>query len=385
MALIAERKYSKDEILENYLNEIYLGQRGSQGIFGVSEAAKFYFSKPLSDLTVGEIALLAGLIRAPNRLSPYRSAEAATKRRNVVLAKLLDDQIITLKQYDAAIREKLPAASFGESHQRRAVLRRLSAARARRELFQRGADQRRACGFLAVSTCSCRKTPNARLSTDLKSWKRLTRRCGAKATTIVWKARSSSSARKPARSRRWWAAETIKSRSSIASFRPSASRVRYSSLLSILAALMFGGQSGVRYTPETVLNDCQFTWNYDGQEWQPDNYNNEYFGAVTFRRALESSLNSATGRVAQDVGIRRVRDLAQRLGIQSPLAGRAVAGLGRRRGDAAGSCGGVLDPRQRRRAHAAPGGQAGDGSKHPAFGKARRARRAGASIRSSPI
>ena len=108
MALIAERKYSKETILENYLNEIYLGQRGSQGVFGVWEAAQFYFSKPLSDLTVGESALLAGLIRAPNRLSPYRSAEAATKRRNVVLAKLLDDRIITQRQYDAALREKLP-------------------------------------------------------------------------------------------------------------------------------------------------------------------------------------------------------------------------------------------------------------------------------------
>ncbi|HYA27627.1 MAG TPA: transglycosylase domain-containing protein, partial [Acidobacteriota bacterium] len=112
MALIAERKYSKQTILENYLNEIYLGQRGSQGIFGVWEAAQFYFSKPLSELTVGETALLAGLIRAPNRLSPYRSAEAATKRRNVVLAKLLDDQIITRQQYDAALREKLPQRSM---------------------------------------------------------------------------------------------------------------------------------------------------------------------------------------------------------------------------------------------------------------------------------
>jgi penicillin-binding protein 1B len=105
MAVIAERKYSKNEILENYLNEIYMGQKGSQGIFGVSEAAKFYFSKPLSELTVGEVAILAGLIRAPNRLSPYRSAEAATNRRNVVLAKLLHDKIITPRQYSAAIKE----------------------------------------------------------------------------------------------------------------------------------------------------------------------------------------------------------------------------------------------------------------------------------------
>jgi penicillin-binding protein 1B len=112
MAVIAERKYSKETILENYLNEIYLGQRGSQGIFGVWEAAQFYYSKPLTDLTVGETALLAGLIRAPNRLSPYKSAEAATKRRNVVLAKLLDDKIITPNQYAAALREKLPQRSL---------------------------------------------------------------------------------------------------------------------------------------------------------------------------------------------------------------------------------------------------------------------------------
>jgi penicillin-binding protein 1B len=95
-----------------------------------------------------------------------------------------------------------------------------------------------------------------------------------------------------------------------------------------LAALMYGGQSGVQYTPETVLDDSQFTWSYDGREWQPTNYNNEYFGAVTFRRALESSLNSATGRVAQDVGIRRVRELAHRLGIQSSLPAVPSLSLG---------------------------------------------------------
>ena len=95
-----------------------------------------------------------------------------------------------------------------------------------------------------------------------------------------------------------------------------------------LAALMYGGQSGTQYTPDSVLNDSQFTWSYDGQNWQPTNYNNEYFGAVTFRRALENSLNSATGRLAQDVGIRRVRDTAYRLGIQSTLPAVPSLALG---------------------------------------------------------
>lgn len=105
MALIAERKYSKEEILENYLNEIYLGQKGAQGIFGVWEASHFYFSKELQELTIGEMALLAGLIKAPNRYSPYRSIEVATRRRNVVLTKMLEEGFITPSQYEEAIRE----------------------------------------------------------------------------------------------------------------------------------------------------------------------------------------------------------------------------------------------------------------------------------------
>src|SRR6185295_15020130 len=73
MAIVAEQRYTKDQILERYLNEIYLGQSGAKGIFGVDAAAQFYFGKQLADLTVGETALLAGLIRAPNANSPFRS------------------------------------------------------------------------------------------------------------------------------------------------------------------------------------------------------------------------------------------------------------------------------------------------------------------------
>jgi len=91
MAVVAEWKYSKDEILENYVNEVYLGQKGSQGVFGVWEASQFYFAKELSQLTVGETALIGGLIKAPNRYSPYRSILGAAKRRNIVLAKMFEE------------------------------------------------------------------------------------------------------------------------------------------------------------------------------------------------------------------------------------------------------------------------------------------------------
>ena len=96
-----------------------------------------------------------------------------------------------------------------------------------------------------------------------------------------------------------------------------------------LAALMYGSE-GRRFTPVSLVEDSAFTWSYEGQEWQPANYRDEYFGTVTFQTALERSLNSATARVAREVGIRRVRDIAYRLGIQARCL-RSFGRFGRRR------------------------------------------------------
>lgn len=325
MALIAERKYSKDTILENYLNEIYLGQRGSQGIFGVWEAAQFYFGKPLSDLTPGECALLAGLIRAPNRLSPYRSYEAATRRRNVVLAKLLDDQIITRNQYDVALREKLPQralvkvsndAPFYVDYLRRELEENYSNAVLTKEglrifssldlQLQKIAERALVEGLNKLEAAH----PALRKGDD-----------SVEGAIVVLRPQTGEikamvGGRSYAKSQFNRVFQAKRQPGSV--FKP----------FVYLAALMYGGQSGIKYTPDTIVNDSQFTWTYDGRDWQPSNYRNEYFGAVTFRRALENSLNSATSRVAQDVGIRRVRDVAHRLGIQSSLPAVPSLALG---------------------------------------------------------
>jgi penicillin-binding protein 1B len=327
MALIAERKYSKETILENYLNEIYLGQRGSQGIFGVVEAAQFYFAKPLSDLTVGETALLAGLIRAPNRLSPYRSPELATKRRNVVLAKLLDERILTKKQYDAALREKLPKralvkvtndAPFYVDYLRRELNENYSSDVQNKEgmrifsgldlQLQRIAERALVEGLNKLE--ATRPALRRRNSEDSLEGAIVVLR----PQTGEIKAMVGGRNYQKSQFNRVFQAK----RQPGSVFKP----------FVYLAALMYGGQGGIQYTPDSVLNDSPFTWSYDGQIWQPTNYNNEYFGAVTFRRALENSLNSATGRLAQDVGIRRVRDIAHRLGIQSSLPAVPSLALG---------------------------------------------------------
>jgi len=85
MAIILERKASKDEILEMYLNEVYLGQRGSFAVHGVAEAARLFFGKDVSNLTLNEAATIAGVIQSPYTWSPFVSPERSRERRNVVL------------------------------------------------------------------------------------------------------------------------------------------------------------------------------------------------------------------------------------------------------------------------------------------------------------
>ncbi len=95
MALILERRASKDEILELYLNEVYLGQRGSFAIHGVAEAARLFFGKDVGNLTLAESATVAGMIQSPPALSPFNAPQRARDRRNVVLQAMVDADYIS--------------------------------------------------------------------------------------------------------------------------------------------------------------------------------------------------------------------------------------------------------------------------------------------------
>ncbi len=109
LAMIVEAKYGKREILEAYLNEIYLGQRGSVSVTGVAEAARFYFGKPVTQLDLPEAALLAGLIASPGRFSPFRFPERARERRDFVLKGMLEEKKIGQREYAAALAAPLTA------------------------------------------------------------------------------------------------------------------------------------------------------------------------------------------------------------------------------------------------------------------------------------
>lgn len=107
-----ERKYSKEEIMEQYLNQIYFGD----GAWGVQRAAQTYFGKDVSELTVSESATLAGIIKAPSNLSPTKNMEKSVKRRNLVLSLMLREQYVSQEEYDEAIGQKLELADSTVPH-----------------------------------------------------------------------------------------------------------------------------------------------------------------------------------------------------------------------------------------------------------------------------
>src|SRR4029077_11446416 len=91
MACALARAYSKDPILEVYLNEVYLGQRGSVSICGVQAASRYFFGRNVSDLSLAEAATLAGLIRNPGGYNPFTHPDRAVERRDLVLGAMLDE------------------------------------------------------------------------------------------------------------------------------------------------------------------------------------------------------------------------------------------------------------------------------------------------------
>jgi penicillin-binding protein 1B len=267
------------------------------------------------------------LIRAPNRLSPFRSVDDATKRRNVVLTKLLDDRVITRAQYESALRETLPHrdlvkvtndAPFYVDFLRRELA----------EIYSNDELTDEGLGIFTSLDLRLQRIAERALAEGLKKLEETYSGLRRKAeddhlegAMIVIRPQTGEikamvGGRSYQKSQFNRVFQSKRQPGSV--FKP----------FVYLAALMSSAEGGKKFTPVTMLEDSPFTWSYDGQEWQPGNYNDEYFGAVTFRRALEKSMNSATARLARDVGIRRISDLAHRLGIQSPLPAVPSLSLG---------------------------------------------------------
>jgi penicillin-binding protein 1B len=327
LAALVEWRYSKPQILEAYLNEIYLGQRGALAVRGVGAAARSYFGKEVHQLTLAESATLAGMLRAPNGYSPAVDPARSRARRNVILGRMHELGVISEAQREAASREPMrvqPATTGGQvapyftDHVRLELEQRLGdeiAGSAGARVFtsldvalQRAAEEAVARGLerLEQRVPRLRRAePGARLQAALVALDPATGRIRA---LVGGRDYQASQFNRATRARRQPGS----------AFKP----------LVYLAALR--GLQGDRpaFTPASLVDDTPVTLTVDGQPWTPRNYEDRYEGRVTVRRALEQSLNAATVRLAQAVGPAAVVDTARALGVVSPLAPVPALALG---------------------------------------------------------
>jgi penicillin-binding protein 1B len=315
MAYIAEHRYSKDEILENYINDIYLGQRGEEGIYGVWEASEFYFSKPPQDLTISEMATIAGMISSPNRLNPLHHPALAQRRRDEVLGLMLGDGYISKAAYDQAVTETLhPREAFTENNDAPYFVDYV-----KHEMAERYPPEVLAGEGLRVFTTldvHTEKLAEQAVRDNLDylekrhpSLRRKEKQDQLEEALVAIEPQSGRiRAMVGGRDYR----ESQFNRITQAKRQPGSAFKPVTYLATLQETLDRGPE---RFLPTSYIDDEPFTWQYGDMSWSPKNYKDRYFGRVTLEFALEESLNSATSRLANQIGLDRVRAMALKLGF----------------------------------------------------------------------
>jgi len=322
MSVLVEARYDKSKILEAYLNEIYLGQRGSTSIHGVGEAARFYFGKPVHLLRVEDSALLAGLIRNPRAANPFRHPEAALARRNLVLGLMRAQGRLDEAAYAAAVAAPLDLAD--PSAEPRDTRYFLDALRAQLpEIYDR--DLLTTAGLRIFSTLDVRlqraaaeavreglaelekRFPELRPRGEGEERRRSTlQACLVALRPQTGEVLALVGGRDYAESQLDRCTQSRRPAGS--AFKPF-----------VYAAALESDGGAPLITLASNLDDSPFELRTTTGLWRPANYDRQFHGVVSVRQAMERSLNVATARLAQEVGIERVVDVARRVGITSPL------------------------------------------------------------------
>ncbi len=322
VSIIITTRASKDAILEMYLNDMTLGQRGSFGIVGVPEAARLFFGKDVTNVTLAEAATIAGVFQSPSALSPFNNPARCKERRNVVLQSMVDAGYIAKDVADRAIHEPL------------VVVQRALEAEA--PYFVDYVGQTLAEQYPGLTTTTTQAvdvytTLDLHLQRLAQDAVRdgLTRVDGLLSKRKRGKAEAALIAVDP---RTGEILAFVGGRSynqsqynrAIVSRRQPGSVFKPFVFLTAFEHALEEGRTDV--TPASITMDEQETFEFDDQVWTPENYEHEYDGPITFRRALAHSRNLATIHVAQAAGYDRVAAFWKRLGVgASPKAYPSIA------------------------------------------------------------
>jgi len=315
MSIILETKATKDEILELYLNDVYLGHRGSFALHGVAEAARMFFGKDVTNLTVAEAALIAGVIQSPSNHSPFASLDRARERRNVVLRAMADAEYISPDAATRAAAEPITVVARAVDNEAPyfvdylgqvldEALPGITSRQAPLDIYttldlnlQRAAQDAVREGLARVDETLARrrKSPERRAQAALVA---VDPRTGEILALVGGRSYNQSQFNRAVHARRQ-PGSTFKPFVYLAAFEQAADDGR------------------ADLTPATMVWDEPTSWTYDQGEWAPRNYEDSYDGHITLRRALALSRNIATIKIAEQTGFEKVAALWRRTRLGS--------------------------------------------------------------------
>jgi len=309
MSIALERRLSKDEILELYLNDVWLGQRGSFAVHGVPEAARLFFGKDISNVSLTEAATIAGVIQAPPRYSPFNNPDKSKERRNLVLHAMADSDFITSDDAERASREPLQVVQRAldaeapyfvdyvtqELQERTKAVGAIDVYTTLDLQLQRFAQDAVETGLARVDEILARrkrqKAQAALIAIDPRTGEILAM-VGGRSYNQSQYNRAVSARRQPG-----------------SVFKPFV-------YLAAFERAQAEGRTDI--PPATVVLDEPTAFTFNDQTWTPSNYDNEYDGPITLRRALALSRNIATIKVAESTGYDTVAALWKRIGAGTP-------------------------------------------------------------------
>ncbi|MET0071711.1 MAG: penicillin-binding protein 1B [Candidatus Thiodiazotropha sp.] len=310
MALILDMRYDKDEILEAYANEIYLGQQGGKAIHGFALASRFYFNRPLHELDLPRMALLVTLVRGPSAYDPRRNPQQAKKRRGLILQLMADQGVITRQQAQQAGQRPLGVEQGDLQSSGSPAFMDLVKRQLRRDYKE---DDLSAGGLRIFSTMDpwFQQQAEASLSRQLKE---LEGRQGMGAGTLQ-------GALTLADTETGEVLAVVGDRNPrYAGFNRALDAVRPVGSLIKPAVYLSALTHPADYHLLTPLEDIPIQIKgANGEIWTPRNYDNQSHDGVTLEQALTQSFNQATVRLGLSVGLDRVIDNLHRLGIRRPL------------------------------------------------------------------
>jgi len=309
MALILEFRFQKDEILEAYLNEIYLGQDGASSVHGFGLASEFYFGRPLKNLPLNDIAALVALVRGPSYYDPRRHADRSVKRRNLVLEEMHKLGYITKKQTLTAKKQKLHIiARTHRSVNRYPGFLDLVKRQLRQEYRE---DDLTSDGLRIFTTLDTKiqNTLETTLSNKLKNLEKRPKSKKLESAVIVTRREGGeivalAGGRNP---------RGVGFNRALDAIRPIGSLIKPVVYLTAL-------EYPEKYTITTKVNDTSIVVKAKkGKHWQPNNYDRKEHGEVAFHTALAHSYNLATVHIGMDIGVARIAKTLRNLGVSRPV------------------------------------------------------------------